>query len=183
MQDKEGPKGVDLGKRPDLDTPRSDDLEGVRGAEIKKTSSKRPLTIFGALGILLLALAAVAYVLFGHEKTASPPPPPPIIDTPRPAPPPVEEPQVEEPQEEAPVDYKLSARDKICTSLAKEFLDAPTPNAERQRRTLMIYNVNRCSNWFILKADAEGRGLDENEMKALDEYTDEDIGPLRAEDK
>ena len=73
------------------------------------------------------------------------------------------------------------ARDKVCRSLASELIDMPSPTQEQMRRTLLVYNVNKCSNEYIRNQDAQNRGLTKDELEAL--VNDTDVGPLRFEDK
>lgn len=143
-------------------------------------------SFFGKLliAVLLLIVILIVFLVAGRSRHASTPPPPiapvaaPVAERVQAAEPEVE--QQAEPDEE-PVDSLETARDKICRSIASEFVDAPSPTQEQMRRTLTMYNLNECSNRYIRDKDAEGRGLDKAELEAIQEQ--ESVGPLRLEDK
>jgi hypothetical protein len=182
MQD-ETPR-VDLGKRDDpVDHARNDEYLGAKRDGVSSFSGK--LLIAAVLVMVVLAVFLVA----GRSRHAPPPPPPATpVTTPVTLPESVQAageeisqaPQDAEPAAE-PVDPLETARDKICRSIASEFVDTETPTQEQMRRTLTIYNLNECSNRYIRDKDAEGRGLDKAELEAIREQ--ESVGPLRLEDK
>jgi len=179
MQDER--PGVDLGKRESPKDPdRKDDYLGP--ARDGNVALSKKLMICVVLVIVVL----IALLVVGRSRQApSPPPPAPRVSTPvsrqvmveRVAP--EAEPEAE-PVEE-PVDPLETAREKICRSIASEFVDTPTPTQEQMRRTLTVYNLNECSNRYIRDKDAEGRGLDKAELEAV--QAQESVGPLRLEDK
>jgi len=179
MQDER--PGVDLGKRDGPVNPaRKDEYLGpTRDGNV---ALSRKLMICVALVIAVL----VALLVVGRSRQAPSPPPPAapvltpvrrqaIVEQAAPETEPVAEP-VEEP-----IDPLETAREKICRSIASEFVDTPTPTQEQMRRTLTIYNLNECSNRYIRDKDAEGRGLDKAELEAV--QAQESVGPLRLEDK
>lgn len=188
MQDDSDVTRVDLGKRPDLDTPRTHDLAGTKNASPGSTArpANRGIKLMAG-AFLLLVVLLLAYVLLGRHDEVVPPPAPVAAQPqmPQPAAEPVSASPAVEPgeDEEEQIDYKARAYAKICRSLASEFVDSPSPTETQQRRTLMLYNVNRCSNLHIIKASAKGRGLDENEMRALDDSDDMDVGQLQVEER
>jgi len=180
MQD-ETPR-VDLGKRNEPGDPvRTDGYLGARrGSEVSVVGKV-------VLGAILLLFVLIAFLLITHARRAPSPPP---AAVPASTPPAVQVRAVEtevataqddeQPAEET-VDPLETARDKICRSIASDFVDAPSPTQEQMRRTLTIYNLNECSNRYIRDKDAEARGLDKDELEAIQEQ--ESVGPLRLEDK
>lgn len=78
-------------------------------------------------------------------------------------------------------DDKDAGYQKICGDLARDFVEAVNPTREQQSRTLILYNVNRCSNMFIRDAAAGKHGLTDAELKAV--KADQEVGGINVEDR
>lgn len=167
---------VDFSKH---DGPRRDEFLGA-----PRKDGGIPFRKVSAVAAILIAVL-VAFLVFGRDR----PVPPPASKTVRAAPPDAKRRATAPAKHEAPaetvtasevVDPLETARDKICRSIASEFVEMPSPTQEQMRRTLIVYGLNECSSRYIRDRDAEGRGLDSAELKAIQEQ--QDVGPLVPED-
>ena len=177
MDNNDNGRTVDLGKRTGI----------VGQAPVKEpgqTTLKKMITILLVVAIIVLALL---WMLKGAREETPPPAATveaaKIVDAPVVKAEVASEPQeaavaAEEPEEE--VDHRGDGFDKICSDLADDFVNAKAPTREQQERTLIIYNINRCSNMFIRNADAEKHGLTAEQLEAV--KADREVGSLHIED-